>query len=75
MESYYRNLLAGQGRATALRDAMLSLRQTRPHPHFWAPFITLGRDGPLQGLAPLALAAQDVAPGRNRFGWFPPDAP
>ncbi|HZI04112.1 MAG TPA: CHAT domain-containing protein, partial [Archangium sp.] len=52
MESYYRNLLAGQGRATALREAMRVLRATRPHPYYWAPFITVGRDAPLHALAP-----------------------
>ncbi|MFP2910961.1 CHAT domain-containing protein, partial [Pyxidicoccus sp. 3LFB2] len=50
MEAYYQNLLAGQGRASALREAMLWLRATRPHPHHWAPFIVLGQDAPLRGL-------------------------
>jgi CHAT domain-containing protein/Tfp pilus assembly protein PilF len=50
MEAYYRNLLEGQGRASALREAMRWLRGTRPHPHYWAPFIALGRDAPLSGL-------------------------
>jgi CHAT domain-containing protein len=45
MEAYYSNLLAGQGRASALRQAMRWLRATQPHPHYWAPFIALGRDG------------------------------
>lgn len=53
MEGFYRSLLAGKGRATALREAMLSLRRTQRHPHFWAPFITIGRDAPLRGLTPL----------------------
>ncbi|MFY0526971.1 tetratricopeptide repeat protein [Archangium gephyra] len=48
MEAYYRHLLAGQGRATALREAMLELRRTQPHPHYWAPFLTLGRETPLR---------------------------
>jgi CHAT domain-containing protein/lipopolysaccharide biosynthesis regulator YciM len=52
MEAYYQNLLAGQGRTTALRQAMQALRQTQPHPHFWAPFIAIGKDAPLQGLVP-----------------------
>jgi CHAT domain-containing protein/tetratricopeptide (TPR) repeat protein len=52
MEAYYRNLLAGQGRATALNEAMRWLRATQPHPHAWAPFIALGRDTPLRGLLP-----------------------
>ncbi|WP_233585193.1 tetratricopeptide repeat protein [Corallococcus sp. CA054B] len=52
MEAYYRNLLAGQGRATAMREAMRSFRRTWPHPHYWAPFITVGSDAPLRALAP-----------------------
>jgi CHAT domain-containing protein len=52
MEAYYRNLLLGQGRAFALREAMRALRQTRPHPHDWAPFIVLGSDAPLRLPAP-----------------------
>jgi len=52
MELYYRNLLEGQGRATALREAMRALRSTRPEPYHWAPFIVLGRDAPLRALAP-----------------------
>jgi len=51
MERYYRNLLAGQGRAEALKGAMLALRATHPHPHFWAPFIAIGQDAPLRALA------------------------
>ncbi len=51
MEAYYRQLLAGQGRTTALRQAMQTVRLEQPHPHFWAPFIALGLDAPLQGLA------------------------
>ncbi|TSC29338.1 CHAT domain-containing tetratricopeptide repeat protein [Corallococcus sp. Z5C101001] len=48
METYYRHLLAGQGLATALREAMRELRQAQPHPHYWAPFIAMGRDTPLR---------------------------
>jgi CHAT domain-containing protein len=48
MATYYRLLLSGQGRARALRQAMLALRETQPHPHYWAPFIAMGLDGPLR---------------------------
>jgi CHAT domain-containing protein len=44
--------LAGQGRAEALHGAMRALRQKKPHPYFWAPFIAIGQDAPLRGLAP-----------------------
>ncbi|WP_434384894.1 tetratricopeptide repeat protein [Melittangium boletus] len=49
MERYYQNLLEGQGRIEALRSAMKALRRTQPHPHYWAPFIAMGRDTPLEG--------------------------
>nr|WP_245767231.1 CHAT domain-containing tetratricopeptide repeat protein [Stigmatella erecta] len=49
MEAYYRNLLAGQGRAAAMREAMRWLRAIHPHPYHWAPFIVLGQDAPLRG--------------------------
>jgi CHAT domain-containing protein/Tfp pilus assembly protein PilF len=52
MEAYYTNLLEGQGRAFALRQAMRALRATQPHPYYWAPFIVLGRDAPLRNLHP-----------------------
>jgi CHAT domain-containing protein len=48
MEAYYSRLLAGQGRARALQEAMRQLRRTRPHPHYWAPFIAMGQDTPLR---------------------------
>ena len=51
MEGYYRKLLAGEGRVSALHEAMKELRQKRPHPYYWAPFIATGQDGPLRGLA------------------------
>ncbi len=64
MEAYYRNLLAGEGRASALRKAMRSLRGSRPHPHYWAPFIALGHDAPLSVLKPAPYRAPlHPAPG------------
>ncbi|MDC0715205.1 CHAT domain-containing protein [Stigmatella sp. ncwal1] len=60
MEAYYRALLAGQGRATALREAMRELRLTQPHPHYWAPFIAMGQNTPLRLPAP-----QPRGPGRS----------
>ncbi|WP_163996342.1 CHAT domain-containing tetratricopeptide repeat protein [Pyxidicoccus caerfyrddinensis] len=51
MEDYYRHLLAGRGRSAALRDAMLALRESRPHPYYWAPFISLGSDAPLRAVS------------------------
>jgi CHAT domain-containing protein/Tfp pilus assembly protein PilF len=66
MELYYRNLLAGQGRASALRSAMRALRATRPHPHEWAPFIVLGQNSPLRPLAPAAGEPPSQEPAHRR---------
>jgi CHAT domain-containing protein len=52
MEAYYTNLLAGQGRATALREAMRTVQRAHAHPYYWAPFIAMGRDTPLRLRAP-----------------------
>ncbi|EAU67728.1 CHAT domain-containing tetratricopeptide repeat protein [Stigmatella aurantiaca] len=59
METYYRNLLAGQGRASALREAMIAFRASRPHPHDWAPFVALGSDAPLRSITPTAPSAPE----------------
>src|SRR5207302_777118 len=47
MEDFYRRILAGQPRATALRDAQLALRTRYPDPFYWGAFICLGEPGPL----------------------------
>jgi CHAT domain-containing protein len=56
MTSYYQHLQRGQGRVTALREAMKALRQKEPHPYYWAPFIAIGQDSPLRDLVPAAKA-------------------
>ena len=47
MEDFYRRILSGEGRADALRDAQLALRQKYPDPYFWGAFICQGDPGPL----------------------------
>ena len=51
MKRYYGNLLKGLGRAESMREAAQFVRKKHPHPYFWAPFITIGRSGPLSGEA------------------------
>lgn len=62
MESFYRELRRGTGRAAALRRAqlqLLALGREQPeakgfyrHPAYWAPFIMIGDWGELPGLSP-----------------------
>lgn len=46
---YYTHLLTHkQGRVEALEEAMREVRAVAAHPYHWAPFVVLGRDGPLR---------------------------
>jgi CHAT domain-containing protein len=51
IERYYRLLLAApnpSGRVSGLSSAMKEMKAERSHPYYWAPFVAVGRDGPLQ---------------------------
>jgi len=45
MTGFYQNLLAGRGRAEALRTAAQAVRAAHPHPYYWAPFVLVGAGG------------------------------
>lgn len=42
MRSFYRNFVAGQGKAEALRRAQLEVKDEYAHPYYWAPFVLVG---------------------------------
>jgi CHAT domain-containing protein/tetratricopeptide (TPR) repeat protein len=62
MKDYYQQLLSGQGRAHALREAMEVVRAHHPHPYYWAPFIVVGNSAPLRGLG--ASVEESLQPTR-----------
>jgi CHAT domain-containing protein len=43
MSRFYRYLGAGHDKAVALQRATSELRDTHPHPYYWAPFVLVGR--------------------------------
>ena len=43
MSIFYRQLAHQGNRARAARLAMLELRETCPHPYYWAPFVLVGK--------------------------------
>jgi CHAT domain-containing protein/Tfp pilus assembly protein PilF len=47
MESYYRRLIAGEGRSEALRAVQLEMLEDtwRRHPYYWASFLPIGAWG------------------------------
>jgi CHAT domain-containing protein len=47
MVDFYSRILAGEGRAEALRQAQQALRLKHPDPYFWGAFICQGDPGPL----------------------------
>jgi hypothetical protein len=42
MEMWYEHLRKGVGRAAALRNAQLALKERWSHPYYWAPFVVIG---------------------------------
>jgi CHAT domain-containing protein len=50
MVDFYQRLLAGEGRAEALRHAQLALKEKYPHPYYWGAFICQGDPGPLDNV-------------------------
>lgn len=62
MQLYYRKLLDKQNpgdRLGAMVEAMKELRGrpdgSRAHPYYWAPFLVIGRNGPLRRVAGIAV--------------------
>src|SRR5437870_1437728 len=43
MGHFYRRYIEGHSMAESLQHAMRELRQTRPHPFYWAPFVLVGK--------------------------------
>ncbi|MFI5456777.1 MAG: CHAT domain-containing protein [Isosphaerales bacterium] len=47
MDDFYRRLLAGRGRADALREAQLAMKAKYPDPFYWGAFICQGDPSPM----------------------------
>jgi len=43
MAGFYKRLQAGEDKAMAVRQAMIEMRETYPHPYQWAPFVLMGK--------------------------------
>lgn len=43
MDAFYKKVKRGDSKASALRNAMLDLRDRFPHPYYWAPFTLTGK--------------------------------
>jgi len=42
MTAFYQQVNKGRTKAQAAQDAMRELRESRPHPFYWAPFVLIG---------------------------------
>jgi tetratricopeptide (TPR) repeat protein len=60
MVDFYGRLLAGEGRAEALRQAQLAMKAKYPDPFYWGAFICQGDPSPLSTVRP-GMAATGVA--------------
>ncbi len=76
MKDFYRRLLAGEGKADALRDAQRTLREKPEYadPFYWGAFICQGDPGPLApvqpprrvGTAKASSPREATVPGKDR---------
>jgi hypothetical protein len=75
MESYYRRLIAGEGRAQALRAVQLEMLADTwlRYPYYWASFVPIGAWG---ALSPFSATSEGSSPlaypevvGSRRSGW------
>ncbi len=44
MVEFYNQLQQGFSKARAIQTASVRLRESRPHPYYWAPFLLIGKD-------------------------------
>jgi CHAT domain-containing protein len=65
MEELYRHLLAGRGRADALRETQLAMKMKYPDPYYWGSFICQGDPAPLNCLP---ASESEPFPKRPRQG-------
>jgi CHAT domain-containing protein len=42
MTTFYQQLNKGRTKAQAAQHGMRTLRESRPHPFYWAPFVLIG---------------------------------
>lgn len=54
IERFYRHMQAGLGKAEALRQAQLEVREEFPHHRYWAAFVLSGDAGAITSAAPAA---------------------
>jgi CHAT domain-containing protein/tetratricopeptide (TPR) repeat protein len=71
MEDFYARLLAGQGRAEALRQAQLAMKAKHPDPFYWGAFICQGDPSPLGTVRP-GIAGTGAAADRPTGGTVSP---
>jgi len=67
MERFYIHLREGMGKAAALRQAQLKVRETHPEPYYWAGFVLLGDGGEvseseISAPTPTAVPTVDQSP-------------
>jgi CHAT domain-containing protein len=64
MTAFYQQVNKGRTKAQAAQGAMRELRESRPHPFYWAPFVLIGdAEAPCARLQAGPFAAQAASEG------------
>ena len=59
MERFYTHLRDGTGKAEALRQAQLEVREEHPNPYYWAGFVLSGDGGKMGDIQPMVTEEVD----------------
>jgi CHAT domain-containing protein len=68
MRAFYTALQASGSKSMAFQQAMRGLRDEYPHPFYWAPFVLVGPDGPLDAARGRPFDAAQGMPARAPAG-------
>jgi hypothetical protein len=75
MECLYGGIRQGQPAEEALRAAMIHVREESPHPYHWAPFVLIGRGGPVgRGDSGAPVVPASINPRKGTSVKHPPTA-
>jgi len=69
MERFYTHLRGGMGKAEALRQTQLEVREQYPNPYYWAGFVLTGDPGEVTG----KVAVRDTTPTVAATGGVTPE--
>jgi hypothetical protein len=71
MERFYTHLRAGMGKAAALRQAQIEVKERYPNPYYWSAFVLSGDGGEVGDIQPTVTIVQGQEGRSSAQGLIP----